>query len=492
MYDLTKIGIYVDVTRSSGGSFQYIQFILDAAYKLIDQYAFNILYIEPEFEEVLERDYPMFGKQRISVMRSDIPSYIDSFNLDYVFVPLSTASCWIGTELRTPLIGVIHDVNQYYYKDYYENGVRISDAYVHLFQKVVRKSIGVFVDSELGVKELSEAVGGIYTDRMIPLPFRAPDYLDDGMPEEKVELKNEKYLFYPAQFWPHKNFTNIILAIEELKEHGIIINVLFTGGESPERDRIIRLVDKLGLENQVQFTGRLSDSQMKYIYHHARGIVFAGYLGPTNIPLYEAMYTGCPMAVPNVRYMPWQAQDAALYFDPKYPDSIAEALKLLWEDDEICHRLAVKGKERYKYFDKEKFNQRFNSALQDIIHRDEESMKYIDLIKGFCERFEKIVLYGAGEFSCWMQRTLELEGITISQIIVSEKNDNNTCGGYKLIRLKEADNLDENSGVILCASESAHNSMVQALKSKGIIEESCLKMNFAMYESLIKYVSDKG
>ena len=112
MKDLTKIGIYVDVTRDTGGSFQYIQFILDAAYKIDDQYTFTVFYIESEFEEILKRDYPRLGKKRISVMRSDIPAYIDSLAQDYVIVPLSTSSCWIGTELRTPLIGVIHDVNQ--------------------------------------------------------------------------------------------------------------------------------------------------------------------------------------------------------------------------------------------------------------------------------------------------------------------------------------------------------------------------------------------
>lgn len=492
MNNRIKIGIYVDVTRGAGGSFQYIQFILDAAYKLTDQYDFKVFYIESEFGEIIDRNYPMIGKQCINVMRSDIPAYIDSFSLDYVIVPLSLVSCWIGAELYTPLIGVIHDVNQFYYKDYYENGVRMTDAYVHLYQKVVRKSIGVFVDSELGVKELSEAVGGIYSDRMIPLPFRAPDYLDDDMPEEKVDLKNEKYLFYPAQFWPHKNFTNLILAIEELKEQGIIVNVLFTGGESRERDRIIRLVDKLGINEQVQFSGRLSDSQMKYIYKHARGMVFAGYLGPTNIPLYEAMYTGCPMAVTNVRYMPWQAKEAALYFDPRYPDSIAEALKRLWEDDELCNELVAKGKKRYEEFDKEKFNQRFESSLHDMIHRNTETMKNIELVKGFCDRYKKIVLYGAGEFSCWMQRMLELEGVTISQVIVTEKNDNTTCGGYQLISISEAENLDENCGVIICASELLHCDMLQALMNRGVKEENCLKMTFAMYESLIVYVSDRG
>lgn len=491
MNELLKIGIYVDVSRGDGGSFQYIQFILDAASKLTDKYIFTVFYLDPGFEEIMNRDYPMLGKQRIKVLRSDIPAYIDSFSQDYIMVPLSLVSCWIGAELRTPLIGVIHDVNPFYFNYYYENGVQMTDAYVHLFQKVVRKSSGVFVDSELGVKELSEAVGGIYKDRMIPMPFRAPDYLDEDRPEEPVDLKNQKFIFYPAQFWPHKNFTNLLLAMEELKEQGVVVNILFTGGESLEKERVMRLVDKLGLDEQVQFSGRVTDAQMKYLYHHARGMVFSGYLGPTNIPLYEAMYTGCPMAVPHVRYMPWQAQDAALFFDPRYPDSIAESMRRLWEDDALCDELSIKGKERYKEFDKDKFNERFKYALQDIIRKNRESTRYVNAIKNFCSRFEKIVLYGAGEFSCWMQRFLELEGISISMIIVSNRDENTACGGYRLLSLSEAEHLEEKCGIILCGSETLHDGMLQALKTIGIDEENCLKMTYEMYESLIAYVSDR-
>ncbi len=491
MKESINVGIYVDASRETGGSFQYIQFILDAACELTDQYTFTVFYLDPGFRDTMEKNYPMFRKQYIRVMRSDIPSYIDSFALDYVLVPLSLVSCWIGAELHTPLIGVIHDVNQYYNKDYYENGVRMTDAYVHLYQKVVRKSIGVFVDSELGIKELSEAVGGIYEDRMISMPFRAPDYLDDDKLEETVELKNEKFIFYPAQFWPHKNFNNLIIAIEDLKERGTIINFLFTGGDSYEKDRVVRLVKKLGLDDQVQFTGRLTDAQMKFLYHHARGMAFSAYLGPTYIPLYEAMYTGCPMAVANVRYMPWQAQDAALFFDPRYPDSIAEALKKLWEDDELCNELKQKGKERYKEFDKEKFNERFKLALQELMQKNAERMKYINIIKEFCRRFERIVLYGAGEFSCWMQRLLEIEGILIDRIVVSERNENTTCGGYRLTCLNEAEKL-ENSGIILCGNGNLHKEMLNALKTKGVPAENCLKMSFEMYESLIAYFTDRS
>ena len=488
---MSKIGIYVDVTRGSGGSFQYIQFILDAVYKLKDQYEFTVLYIDPEFAGIMEQDYPLLEKQRIRVMRSDIPAFIDSLGQDYVIVPLSLVSCWIGTEIQTPLIGVIHDVNQLYFKDYYENGARVSDAYVHLFQKVVRRSIGVFVDSELGKKELSEAVGRIYEDRMFSLPFRAPDYLDDDMPEEAIDLKNEKFIFYPAQFWSHKNFTNLLLAIEELKERGITVNILFTGEESLERDRIIRLVEKLGLVDQIQFSGRVSDPQMKFLYNHARGMVFSGYLGPTNIPLYEAMYTGCPMAVSNVRYMPWQAQEAALYFDPRYPDSIAEAIKRLWVDDDLCDKLSSEGKKRYKEFAVEKFNSRFRDAIEKMIRKNAEKMHYISSIKEFCIRFGNIVLYGAGEYSCWMQRTLELENIKISQIVVSERCENTTCGGYPLDCLDETENLNEDCGFILCADKQYHNEMIHRLKNRGFNEEHCFKMSYEMYESLIEYVSDR-
>ena len=40
-----------------------------------------------------------------------------------------------------------------------------------------------------------------------------------------------------------------------------------------------------------------------------------------------------------------QLKDAALFFDPNSPESIAEQLLTLWQDDEVCSDLKYKGKQ---------------------------------------------------------------------------------------------------------------------------------------------------
>ena len=44
--------------------------------------------------------------------------------------------------------------------------------------------------------------------------------------------------------------------------------------------------------------------------------------------------------------MPEQLGNAAIYFDPKSTDEIANTMRILWTDDELCHELRDKGLER--------------------------------------------------------------------------------------------------------------------------------------------------
>ena len=61
-----------------------------------------------------------------------------------------------------------------------------------------------------------------------------------------------------------------------------------------------------------------------------------------------------------------QIGEADLTFVPKIVDEIADTLEKLWMDD-LCKILAEKGKERAKYFSQERFNERFQRAIEKVL-----------------------------------------------------------------------------------------------------------------------------
>src|SRR5262249_51782508 len=136
---------------------------------------------------------------------------------------------------------------------------------------------------------------------------------------------SKPYVFYPAHYLAFKNHAVTIKALHVLKTKGIRLSAVFCGpmttpGSVPfaerdnYRDDLAKLVAELGLQEQVVFEGWLPDSVVAALYQHAAAHVMSSKLGPTNMPIWEAMALGTPVISSDVGDMPWQVGDAGLIF----------------------------------------------------------------------------------------------------------------------------------------------------------------------------------
>jgi len=62
--------------------------------------------------------------------------------------------------------------------------------------------------------------------------------------------------------------------------------------------------------------------------------------------------------------------DAALLFDPESVEEIASSMEQLWTDNELCRRLAEKGKERSALWGQEQFSRRLLQYIEDYFRKD--------------------------------------------------------------------------------------------------------------------------
>lgn len=76
----------------------------------------------------------------------------------------------------------------------------------------------ILTDSKLGKKQFRESYlkRGMKSLTIVSLPYIVPKHIWE-ISEEAIEVP-DKYVFYPAQFWKHKNHINLIKAIQILKE----------------------------------------------------------------------------------------------------------------------------------------------------------------------------------------------------------------------------------------------------------------------------------
>src|SRR5207249_4800394 len=116
----------------------------------------------------------------------------------------------------------------------------------------------------------------------------------------KYGLRRE-FLFYPAQFWPHKNHVNLLLALDLLRgSAGVELDLVLTGSDKGNLNHVTKTAVALGLTSQVHILGFVPKADLRELYREAVSLTFASFFGPDNIPPLEAFALGCPVVAAAV------------------------------------------------------------------------------------------------------------------------------------------------------------------------------------------------
>ncbi len=160
---------------------------------------------------------------------------------------------------------------------------------------------------------------------------------------EKYNLP-ERFFFYPAATWPHKNHEAILRALHILKsERGTAPDVYFTGSSTDYRRTLERVAHDLGVFEQVHFLGFLTPGELQSVFSVAWAMVFASKFEGFGLPILEAFHARLPVISSNATVLPEVAGDAALYFDPDSPDELASRMKMILDTPEVREDMIVKG-----------------------------------------------------------------------------------------------------------------------------------------------------
>ncbi len=205
------------------------------------------------------------------------------------------------------------------------------------YSKNIFKALAVFAESESGRDEL------LYYTKLNPQRVKIVPLFPGGVVDVKVDrqvqlsridkltLKENKYFFYPAQFWAHKNHYNLLHAFKKLQIDFPEIKLVLTGSDKGNKDYIRDVVEKLDLGKSVLFPGFVDNETMVGIYSNAAAMIMPSFLGPTNMPLLEARQLGCPVICSDLPGHIEMMGDGALYFDPVNQEQMYLQMKKVME-----------------------------------------------------------------------------------------------------------------------------------------------------------------
>jgi glycosyltransferase involved in cell wall biosynthesis len=268
----------------------------------------------------------------------------------------------------------VWDLNYLYnneFPEFREN--KITDNIHQFYQFTIKKAIAVIVDSEISRDDIANNYL-INKNRIHIIPFEPgqniQDYLLKNFPNQ-IDIKKKynikfPYIFYPAQFWPHKNHAYILRGIKVLEDKfNIKISAIFAGSDQGNINFLKDQVQKSKLEDQIHFIGFADSEEIPIIYKQSIALVMPTFFGPTNIPPLEAFDLGVPVLYSDIVGLKDQVGEAALLMDLKNPETMAVHLKNIINNNSFRETIIKKGYERSSYLKKNNKKKILNTILED-------------------------------------------------------------------------------------------------------------------------------
>jgi glycosyltransferase involved in cell wall biosynthesis len=275
---------------------------------------------------------------------------IDGLQLDLLHYPATLV--W-PLSIQTPYVLGFWDMQHEFYPEFFTQAELEERA--GTYKPSVAGATRVIAPSGYTRRSLIERYG-VSPGRVEVIPHGlSKRFLRAGVEDvERVRLKYglpSRYLFYPANPWPHKNHARLMAALRLYGERYGEAPALALSGRLRNEPRDARLLAlAAGVEQQVIDLGFVPSEDLPALYTGAAMLVFPSLFEGFGIPLLEAMACGCPIAAANATAIPECVGEAAVLFDPVNPAAIAEAIHTLLVDEDLACDLRGRGKEQLARF----------------------------------------------------------------------------------------------------------------------------------------------
>jgi len=271
-----------------------------------------------------------------------------------------------------PTIGVVHDMAAYW-------GTRRTREHLGAVLRVVLPNSLRRLDRIIAVsgwvkQELIELVG--VKESLIEV---VPNGIDHSAFYPRPQSEESELLIQPFSFrrpyilcvsridHPVKNHIRLIKAFGVFKErtrcpHRLVL----AGADSNNAAKVKAAVAGSAWRGDIFFTGHFPVKSLPELYSGADFAVFPSMYEGFGMGVIEAMASGIPTACARAASLPETAEHAALYFDPRDPEDMADRMAALACDRTLhqeCRRL---GLERAKAFSWDRCAQRTLEIIQEM------------------------------------------------------------------------------------------------------------------------------
>lgn len=178
--------------------------------------------------------------------------------------------------------------------------------------------------------------------------------------------ENKKKLVAIARLSPEKGLSNLLKAVALI--HRALPDLhLEVAGEGPSHADLLREANHLGIYEKVHFLGQVADPAK--VLRRGRVFVLPSISEGVSLTLLEAMAAGVPVVATAVGGTPEVLEHGktGLMVSSQNPEELANAIKRLWSDDELCYQLSHAANQRVsEQFDISRMAKEYNQLYQGL------------------------------------------------------------------------------------------------------------------------------
>jgi glycosyltransferase involved in cell wall biosynthesis len=303
---------------------------------------------------IIDLDVSIYSVKEQIALPWSIPTGTDLLWSPHYNIPLA----WRGR-----LAVTVHDLAHLAVPEFV-SGVHRRAYARFMFRQVGRRANAIITVSDFTATEF---------DRLVGSQRVKPEVVHSGVDRGWFKIPPSAspharpYLLYVGNVKPHKNLGRLLEAFRQVATR-IQSDLLILGKNEGfrSRDSTVRAAAER-LAPRVHLLGALPQEQLMRYVSHAEALVLPSLYEGFGLPPLEAMACGCPAIVSNVASLPEVCGDAAAYFNPFEPASIAEAILRVQKEPGLRETLRCRGLERARRFTWESSAGRTLTILERVL-----------------------------------------------------------------------------------------------------------------------------
>ena len=161
----------------------------------------------------------------------------------------------------------------------------------------------------------------------------------------------QQYMLYVGSVTERKNLLAVAQAYLHLRKEDRIPCVIVGHGKR-YAEVLCQFIADHKLTHWFMFLENVPTEHLPALYHQATCFIYPSLYEGFGIPILESMASGCPVLTSDVSSLPEVGGDAAMYFDPQAPESIAAIIAQVLGDSAGRAAMRERGLAMATHFDR--------------------------------------------------------------------------------------------------------------------------------------------